>query len=515
MRRAYSASGLESVALAPPGRLPVQQHRDAIPSTTLRRRPCPPALDLPPSPRQASLGSRPPQGSSAPLAGAAGARPPPGFRLPSISQLLRTTSLEEPQDGDACASLASTPASSPHEPRPSSSRRLRRAKTVALQPDRRKTRNVRISEDAGLLGTPARRPATRLSSWDFELPHARSERGLKERACDLPRFSSLKEDLVQQDRCESTFDDGPTPSAASFSPWPSSAGSGSTALPPSLDGEVRLTPVGKDWKKGAQIGCGSYGCVYKARDSLSGRIFAAKETPLDRGSTDQTQYFEKLEMEIDICKSLRHPNIVGFLGFEYTNGFMYIFLEYVAGGSMAHVLREFGPLSPVLLTSAAKGCAEGLCYLHARDPPVVHRDIKCANILVDVDFCVKLADFGCSKRHADTQSFTAIGSVPWMAPEVIRQTGYGRRSDVWSLGCVAIEMATARHPWGSFDNPMAAMMRIGMSEDTPPLPERVSEGCRAFIKQCTQRDRERRPHASELLSHEFVRSDVMMSTISG
>jgi len=323
----------------------------------------------------------------------------------------------------------------------------------------------------------------------------------------LPRFSSLKEDLVQQDRCESTFDDGPTPSAASFSPWPSSAGSGSTALPPSLDGEVRLTPVGKDWKKGAQIGCGSYGCVYKARDSLSGRIFAAKETPLDRGSTDQTQYFEKLEMEIDICKSLRHPNIVGFLGFEYTNGFMYIFLEYVAGGSMAHVLREFGPLSPVLLTSAAKGCAEGLCYLHARDPPVVHRDIKCANILVDVDFCVKLADFGCSKRHADTQSFTAIGSVPWMAPEVMmQQDGHGRKADIWSFGCSLIEMATAQNPWGSgaFDNMLFALRHIGMTDALPPVPAELPEAARDLITRCVRRDPAARPSAAQLLEHAFL-----------
>merc|ERR1712048_1485059 len=182
-------------------------------------------------------------------------------------------------------------------------------------------------------------------------------------------------------------------------------------------------------------------------------------------------------------KELAHPHIVSYLGHDYIDNALYIYLEYMAGGSVAQVLSQFGSFDESLIATYARELLEGLEYLHTRQPVVLHRDIKGANILVGLDCKVKLSDFGCSKRTADTLSQSLRGSIPWMAPEVIQQTGYGRRSDVWSLGCVVIEMATAQHPWGSFDNPMAAMVKIGMSHATPPLPDNVSEICRDFISE--------------------------------
>jgi len=176
----------------------------------------------------------------------------------------------------------------------------------------------------------------------------------------------------------------------------------------------------------------------------------------------------------------------------------------MAGGSVAQVLSQFGRFDETLIQTYARGLLKGLEYLHTREPVVLHRDIKGANILVGLDSRVKLSDFGCSKRTADTLSQSLKGSIPWMAPEVIQQTGYGRRSDIWSFGCVIIEMATAKHPWGSFDNPMAAMVRIGMSQELPPVPACVSKACQSFIVQCTQRDKNLRPLATALLQHEFV-----------
>lgn len=148
---------------------------------------------------------------------------------------------------------------------------------------------------------------------------------------------------------------------------------------------------------------------------------------------------------------------------------------------------------------------EGLQYLHTRKPNLIlHRDIKGANILVG-DGKVKLADFGCSKRTADTLSQTMRGSIPWMAPEVIMSSGYGRRSDIWSFGCAIIEMATAKLPWGGFDNPMAGMRRIGFSNEVPAVPDHLSAECQDFLSQCCIRDKTIRPLASALLQHSFVR----------
>merc|ERR1719401_1171248 len=143
--------------------------------------------------------------------------------------------------------------------------------------------------------------------------------------------------------------------------------------------------------------------------------------------------------------------------------------------------------------------------MHTRDPYVVHRDIKGANVLVGEDCRPKLADFGCSKRTDQTLTHTMRGSIPWMAPEVIAHSRYGRAADIWSFGCLVIEMATAETPWGSFDNLMAAMIKIGMSMEMPAMPEELSPSCRGFIKRCLQREPRKRLSATELLHEDFVR----------
>jgi len=266
------------------------------------------------------------------------------------------------------------------------------------------------------------------------------------------------------------------------------------------------------WVKGAPIGSGSHGCVYKALDLDTGSIFAVKTAVVEEGNEEDRTYRNRLELELEICKDLRHPNIVATLGFEATQSHLYIHLEYVPGGSMAAFLREFGPLSNNLLRYAVAGLAEGLSYLHNQEHPIIHRDIKGGNILVDLDFTVKLSDFGCSKRGDITKSFTTIGSIPWMAPEVIQQEeGYGRKADVWSLGCAMIEMATAETPWGkaAFENVMYALKHIAMSDELPSIPDTLDPCGLDFVHWCLQRDREARPAASDLLSHSFLDSNLL------
>jgi hypothetical protein len=259
------------------------------------------------------------------------------------------------------------------------------------------------------------------------------------------------------------------------------------------------------WVKGDILGQGSLGSVFKALDQKTGEIFAVKEVRIDQKDDHDVKFKNALENEITICQDLRHPCIVSYLGHDHLDNCLYIYLEFMAGGSIAQVLSQFGPLDESLIGSYARCLLEGLEYLHTRDPPVLHRDIKGANILVGLDCKVKLSDFGCSKRTSDTLSKSMRGSIPWMAPEVINHSGYGRMADIWSFGCVLVEMGTGKHPWGHFDNPIAAMRRIGMSEDTPTLPDGVSLICKDFISGCLRRDKTQRPNASDLLRHAFVK----------
>jgi len=260
---------------------------------------------------------------------------------------------------------------------------------------------------------------------------------------------------------------------------------------------------GPQWIKGDSLGSGSFGTVYKALDPVKLQIFAVKEIALEGNAKSR----ERLAVELSICQSLRHPNIVSFLGHDYTEHSLFIYLEFVPGGSMSSLLSEFGALEGNVLRKATQGMLQGLDFLHTRSPPVVHRDLKGANLLVSVDMSVKLADFGCSKWSSDTKSFTTLGSVPWMAPEVIMQSeGYGRKADIWSFGCTVIEMASAEKPWGNgtFDNLMFALNHIANSSETPPIPDGVDSSCCELIAACTQRSQHARPCTSDLLQQAFL-----------
>jgi len=282
----------------------------------------------------------------------------------------------------------------------------------------------------------------------------------------------------------------------------------------SSDHPLRIGP-GFKWKQGEKIGSGSYGCVFKALDKETGLIFAVKKALVEDTSDEDKRYRERLEQELEIYKELHHPHVVNYLGHDYSDSHLYIYLAYVSGGSLASFLSEFGPITGRLLQIGACGMAVGLSYLHERSPPIVHRDIKGANVLVDSGFCLKLADFGCSKRDANTKSFTTMGSIPWMAPEVIQQQdGFGRKADVWSLGCTVIEMASADKPWGrdTFDNMMFALRHIALSEATPPIPGSLPRGGNEFIGSCVQRAPGDRPSAAELLKDEFIRDVPSQAT---
>lgn len=108
-------------------------------------------------------------------------------------------------------------------------------------------------------------------------------------------------------------------------------------------------------------------------------------------------------------------------------------------------------------------------------------DLKCANILVGLGGEIKLSDFGCAAKIQGSLSQSEIsgaikGSVPWMAPEVIKEGRYRIEADIWSLGCTVIEMAVGGNPWGdrAFGNHFEAIIKIAESNALPPIPEFLS-----------------------------------------
>jgi len=160
------------------------------------------------------------------------------------------------------------------------------------------------------------------------------------------------------------------------------------------------------WIRGKFIGMGSFARVSLGWHRQLGTFMAVKqvELPVNNSYKEDKQktLVEALEREIDLLKQLHHERIVQYIGSDIEKGHINIFLEYVPGGSIATLLANYGPFSEILVRSFVKQILEGLDYLHECD--IIHRDIKGANILVDNKGCIKISDFGISKKVEDRKS---------------------------------------------------------------------------------------------------------------
>ncbi|KAL5052998.1 hypothetical protein RYX36_033680 [Vicia faba] len=265
------------------------------------------------------------------------------------------------------------------------------------------------------------------------------------------------------------------------------------------------TSPGSRWTKGHLLGRGTFGHVYLGFSRESGEMCAMKEVTLFSDDPKSRECAQQLTQEIALLSQLRHPNIVQYYGSETVDDRLYIYLEYVSGGSIYKLLQEYGQLGEIAIRNYTRQILSGLAYLHAKN--TVHRDIKGANILVDPNGHIKLADFGMAK-HISGQSlaFSFKGSPYWMAPEVIRNSGGCNLAvDIWSLGCTVLEMATTKPPWSQYEG-VAAMFKIGNSRELPKIPDHLSEEGKSFVRLCLQRDPLDRPSAGQLLEHPFVKS---------
>ncbi len=254
------------------------------------------------------------------------------------------------------------------------------------------------------------------------------------------------------------------------------------------------------------IGKGSFGKVYMAMNSATGELIAVKQVRLN--TSEEQEQAVQIQNEIGLMENLRHPNIVALLGTQRNGNKLNILMEYVPGKSLDSLLEKFGAFSEKVVRSYTKQLLLALAYCHANR--VVHRDIKGKNILITDKGHVKLADFGSAKQFANVMSKDApslsYNYTPlWTAPEVL-VGDYNSKVDVWSLGCVIIEMASAKTPWSeqNFENPFRALYHIGNTTNIPKIPDSLSADGRRFVLRCLTRNPDLRPTAAELLEDEWL-----------
>ncbi|KAJ7596945.1 MAP kinase [Mycena floridula] len=265
------------------------------------------------------------------------------------------------------------------------------------------------------------------------------------------------------------------------------------------------------WVRGELIGRGTYGRVYLALNATTGEMIAVKQVEIPRSASDKNEprhitVVQALKLESETLKDLDHPNIVQYLGFEETPDNLSIFLEYVPGGSIGSCLLKHGKFDEEVTKSFTAQILSGLEYLHSRG--IIHRDLKCDNILVQQDGVCKISDFGISKRTDDDGAATAMqGTVFWMAPEVVNPQGkaYNLKIDIWSVGCVVLEMWAGMRPWMG-EELVAVMFKLYQMKLPPPVPDDVvlSELGDDFRKKCFAINPDERPSAIELRKHKYL-----------
>merc|ERR1712129_355953 len=228
---------------------------------------------------------------------------------------------------------------------------------------------------------------------------------------------------------------------------------------------------------------------------------------------DKTKTLAEFDKETKIMKALRHNNIVQFYEHKYDEDkrLIYLIMEYVPGNSLERIYEKQGVFAEVMIQKYVYQIINGLDYAHRQG--IIHRDIKGKNVLIDNKGIVKIADFGSAiLQQSGGKNAVSVDfeSTPlWTAPEVLTEGIFDAKIDVWSTGCVIIEMATAKRPWHEceFESAFEALHHIGTTDKSPQCPQSLSVECQSFIKMCLQREPSKRYSTKQLLQHRFLKTD--------
>ncbi|KAI3792236.1 hypothetical protein L2E82_06110 [Cichorium intybus] len=290
----------------------------------------------------------------------------------------------------------------------------------------------------------------------------------------------------------SSFNVNSTSSASSCGSTNSSAINKVDMDTDSLDYEI----LWEDLIIGEQIGQGSCGTVYHALwygSDVAVKVFSRQEY-----SDDVILSFRQ---EVSLMKRLRHPNILLFMGAVTSPQRLCIVTEFLPRGSLFRLLqRNTSKVDWRRRVHMAMDIARGMNYLHHCHPPIIHRDLKSSNLLVDKNWNVKVGDFGLSRVKHETYltTKTGKGTPQWMAPEVLRNEQADEKSDVYSYGVVLWEITTEKIPWDSL-NSMQVIGAVGFMNQRLDIPQDVDPQWASLIESCWCSEPQSRPTFQEIL----------------
>ncbi|KAH0856143.1 hypothetical protein HID58_084404 [Brassica napus] len=252
----------------------------------------------------------------------------------------------------------------------------------------------------------------------------------------------------------------------------------------------------EDLTIGEQIGQGSCGTVYHGLwfgSDVAVKVFSKQEY--------SEEIITSFRQEVSLMKRLRHPNVLLFMGAVTSPQRLCIVTEFLPRGSLFRLLqRNTSKLDWRRRIHMASDIARGMNYLHHCSPPIIHRDLKSSNLLVDRNWTVKVADFGLSRIKHETYltTKTGRGTPQWMAPEVLRNEAADEKSDVYSFGVVLWELVTEKIPWENL-NAMQVIGAVGFMNQRLEVPKDVDPQWISLMESCWHSEPQCRPTFQQVM----------------
>ena len=255
----------------------------------------------------------------------------------------------------------------------------------------------------------------------------------------------------------------------------------------------------------ALIGSGAFGEVKKAywrKTLVSVKTLKAEALNIEK----QVKPFIE---EFNLLRQLRHPNILLYLGGNITTPPYFLVTEYYENGNLFQFLhgKDAPDLEDVERLNLALEIAQGINYLHSFNPPILHRDLKSLNILLDKNFVAKIADFGWA-RLRDEHMTKLRGTFQWMAPEVITNENYTEKADVYSFGIILWEFWSKEPPYKGIKAKEVGIKVKNNKNFRPTMPDEVPQEIAELIKCCWDADPDKRPTFLDIINYidEYLKS---------
>ncbi|CAJ0587592.1 unnamed protein product, partial [Mesorhabditis spiculigera] len=278
---------------------------------------------------------------------------------------------------------------------------------------------------------------------------------------------------------------------------------------------IDRSPEGRFLKFDEELGRGSFKTVFRGLDTETGVAVAWCELQDSKLTKSERQRFRE---EAEMLKGLQHPNIVRFYDYwersENTAKRKYIVLvtELMTSGTLKMYLKRFKRINIKVLKSWCRQVLKGLSFLHSRNPPVIHRDLKCDNIFITgTTGSVKIGDLGLATLKNKSYAKSVIGTPEFMAPEMYEEQ-YDESVDIYAFGMCLLEMVTGEYPYSECQFPAQIYRKV--TTGTKPecfnrIPQTYPE-IRDIIDRCIRLRREERCTVKQLLNDDFFLPDELL-----